>query len=126
MMIFFLKKIKRSDCPPQDITPVQVEKRFSTMKNQFHQMKLDYEKSGNGAGQPADVNRQGKVVIDGSNLKNFLQGKKSHLLYYWKHLDETGLLDYAMSTIEEGCRFVGSAPHFCCCLTKKEAETLIK
>ena len=94
--------VKREDCPHDDITLDQVLQRFSKMKVYFVRMKADYEKSGNGEGQPADFDSSGKVIIDGSRLKNFLQGLKSHMLYFWKCLDDQQILEHAMSTLENG------------------------
>ena len=54
-----------------------------------------------GEGQPADFDSSGKVIIDGSQLKNFLQGLKSHMLYFWKCLDDQQILEHTMATLEK-------------------------
>ena len=69
----------------------------------------DWEKSGNGTGMRHEGDEEfghagEEHFADGDNRKNFLNGAKSHMLYYWQFMQDNDLLSHCLAQSSDAVR----------------------
>lgn len=88
---------------PTPVTPHKIKEKIADIQARLVVIIDNWERSGNGGGNWSidddDYGRISTMTLQDDDRSNFLEGNKTHLLYFWQVLDETKLLQKTLLII---------------------------